>query len=276
MTLGEGNEEIAWYGNGDSESYSDRKSYTRVGEYSSSVNDMYYPFAMPQDCGNLTGVRWMQVKNSSEGNGILICGSDEINASALHFSAEQLNEAKHVKDLKPSKDTYVTVDGAVKGTGNDSCGFEVLEQYQLKNQVYQYAYTILPVSSNTDCMEVSKKYRDVKYDFEKGTIIGSGSNVATVTGVKVTGAKKSLKIRWKSQKNVSYRVAISTSKTKLAKIKNGKVKAVSGTKVSQTSGVKKTVKGLKAKKTYYVKVCAVSKDGKTIGKWSGVVKGKTK
>lgn len=275
LTLGEGNEEIAWYGNGDSESYSDRKSYTRVGEYSSSVNDMYYPFAMPQDCGNLTGVRWMQVKNSSEGNGILICGSDEINASALHFSAEQLNEAKHVKDLKPSKDTYVTVDSVVKGTGNASCGFDVLEKYQLKNQAYQYAYTILPITATTDCMEVSKKYRNVKYDFEKGTIIDS-SKVATVTGVKVTGAKKSLKIRWKSQKNVSYRVAISTSKTKLAKIKNGKVKAVSGTKVSQTSGAKKTVKGLKAKKTYYVKVCAVSKDGKTIGKWSGVVKGKTK
>ena len=51
LSVVKGSEQITWYGNGDGESYNDRQSYTRKGVYTSTVNDMYYPFAMPQDCG---------------------------------------------------------------------------------------------------------------------------------------------------------------------------------------------------------------------------------
>ena len=100
--------------------------------------------------------------------------------------------------------------------------------------------------------------------------------VKKVTGVKVKAGKKSLKLSWKSQKNVSYRIAYSASKKKLAKIKNGKIKSVSGTKVVSSQKAKKTIKKLKKSKKYYVKICAVSKNKKTIGKWSSIVSKKTK
>ena len=49
----------------DDESYCDRQTYTRVGAYTSTVNKMFYPFAKPQDCGNLTGVKWIRLDNKT-------------------------------------------------------------------------------------------------------------------------------------------------------------------------------------------------------------------
>lgn len=309
MTLDQGMESVSWYGNGDGESYNDRQSYTRVGKYESSVNDMFYPFAKPQDCGNLTGVKWIRISNQESNQGVLICGNEDVNASALHFTAEQLSAAKHVNELTPQKETYVTVDAAVSGTGNASCGYETLKQYQIPNQVYNYSYTILPIVSETDPMEVSKKYRGQSYDFEKGSANPPVTNppaedppsatlspnpspsdqpsnggkqkaeptvVKKVTGIKIIAQKKALKLSWKPQKNVRYYIAYSTSKKKLAKLKQGKIKAISGTKVISTAKAGKTIRKLKKSKKYYLKVCAVSKDKKTFGKWSKVISKKTK
>lgn len=159
MTLAEGMEQVQWYGNGDSESYNDRQSYTRKGVYDTTVSDMYYPFAMPQDCGNLTGVKWIRISQKDENNSILICAGTDINASALHFSPKQLQDAAHVNKLSPSKDTYLTIDGLVKGTGNGSCGYETLSDYQVPQKVFDYRYTIIPAGQETDSMETSVEYR---------------------------------------------------------------------------------------------------------------------
>ena len=167
LSMADGNEKISWYGNGDGESYNDRQSYTRKGVYESTVNSMYYPFAMPQDCGNLTGVHWIRITDEAGKNGLLICGNDEVNASALHFTPQQLQEAKHVPELTPSEDTYVTVDAAVRGTGNASCGYETLENYRIQKKLYDYSFTILPYQEGTDAMAVSSEYRNQKYSFEK-------------------------------------------------------------------------------------------------------------
>lgn len=345
LALEKGLENVTWYGNGDGESYNDRQSYTRVGQYDSTVNDMFYPFARPQDCGNLTGVKWIGITNPVSGQGMLICGNEDVNASTLHFTAEQLHKAKHVNELKPHGKTYVTVDTAVSGTGNGSCGYETLKQYQVTDQLFNYSYTILPITSDAEKMDLSKKYRGQNYDFSDTAFqetqvetipgepapdpkdedeqfenpptpptppspsptttptsspsptppsVGTPSTSPTqspaatenpkkdqtvvnkVAGVKVKALKKSLKISWKAQKNVSYRIAYSTSKKKLKKLKDGKIKAVSGVKVVSSSKANKTIKKLKKSKKYYIKVCAVSKDKKTIGKWSKVISKKTK
>lgn len=306
LTLEKGKETVRWYGNGDGESYSDRQSYTRVGLYESTVNDMFYPFAKPQDCGNLTGVKWISIANTESGQGMLICGKKDVNASALHFTAEQLSTANHVHELTPAEETYVTVDAAVSGTGNGSCGYETLEEYRLANQVYDYSYTIMPLTSEMEPMAIYKKYREQTEEGDEkppvtnppadnpvsvtpspnpktsdpslngGKQKEEPTKVKKVTGIKVKAQKRALKLSWKPQKNANYYIAYSTSKKKLAKLKNGKIKAVSGTKVVGSGKAKKTIQKLKRSKKYYIKVCAVSRDKKTVGKWSKVIGKKTK
>lgn len=97
-----------------------------------------------------------------------------------------------------------------------------------------------------------------------------------VTAVKAKAGKEKMTISWKKQSGVKYKVAYSTSKAKLAKLKNGKTKAA-GVKVVTVTKNNVVLKKLKGKKKYYVKVCAVSTGANgSYGNWSGIVSTKTK
>lgn len=289
VTLAENQENIEWYGNGDGESYSDRQSYTRVGRYSASVSEMYYPFPKPQDCGNLTGVRWMKVSDDG-GYGMLFASETSMNASALHFTPEDLSGVSHVKDLKVSKDTYVTLDCAVAGTGNNSCGYKTLEKYQIREPKYSLHFSMRPVDKDSDAMALSKKYQEnvtvqavpytaIPIEDEPEPVKPSENvvKVSKVSGVKVTSGKKALTVSWKKQTGCKYTVAYSTSKKKLSKLRSSKNK-VSGVKKVTVASNKTVLKKLKKGKVYYVKVAAVkTSGGKTVyGAFSSVKKKKTK
>lgn len=101
--------------------------------------------------------------------------------------------------------------------------------------------------------------------------------VAKVTGLKVKAGKRKATVTWKTQSGMKYKVAYGTSKSKLSKLKNGKTKA-SGVTVVNAASAKKVLKKLKAKKTYYVKVCAYKTidDKTTYGAWSSVKSAKIK
>jgi hypothetical protein len=95
-----------------------------------------------------------------------------------------------------------------------------------------------------------------------GTFKGFGS---------VKGKKKALKITWKKQKGVSgYRIEIATNRKFTKNLKSVTIK-----KASRTS---KTIKKLKSKQTWYVRIYACKKTagGQLVGKWSKVQKAKTK
>lgn len=55
----------------DGENYSDRKAASMVGRYQSTVSDEYVPYVMPQEHGNKTDVRWLELTDEA-GNGIRI------------------------------------------------------------------------------------------------------------------------------------------------------------------------------------------------------------
>lgn len=97
-----------------------------------------------------------------------------------------------------------------------------------------------------------------------------------VTVVKAKAGKEKLAVSWKKQSGVKYKVAYSTSKAKLTKLKKGKTKAA-GVKVVTVTKNRVVLKKLKAKKKYYVKVCAVSTGANgAYGDWSGIASIKTK
>lgn len=136
------------------------------------------------------------------------------------------------------------------------------------------AVTVSASSASTTNPKPSKPSTSTPSSTASATTAKTVKPAATkLTSVK--GAKKSLKIKWKKQtKNVTgYQVQCSTSKkfTKKTTVKKTIKKAKTTTL---------TVKKLKAKKTYYVKVRTYYKDkatGKTTySKWSTVKKAKTK
>ena len=97
-----------------------------------------------------------------------------------------------------------------------------------------------------------------------------------MTGVKGTGKKKQIKVQWKAQKAVTYKIAYSANKKKLAGLKDSVAAKKLGVNVKSANKNSIVIKGLKTGTKYYIKVCAVDRPGKKNGKWSKIVSAKTK
>lgn len=136
---------VSWYGNGPEETYSDRDCGGRLGVYSREVKDMVEPYLVPQETGNRTGVRWAKVTDR-RGRGLLFAaaggsiddapvtapdGAAVMNFSALPYSPEQLEEARHAYELPRHCITIVRCSLQQQGVaGDDSWGSRTLPQFQ--------------------------------------------------------------------------------------------------------------------------------------------------
>lgn len=165
MTLPEGFENVTWYGNGPVETFNDRCSNARQGIYKNTVTDLFYPYMKVDDTGTMTEVKWFEVTNDDLNNGLLIVAKDTVEASALHFTPEDLDAPTHPYGLSPRKETIVNVNYGSLGTGSATCGPGVLPQYRLPNdQAYEWEFTLMPVAADADADEITeaaKPYRVV-------------------------------------------------------------------------------------------------------------------
>lgn len=155
-----GFDNLTWYGRGPSDSYSDRKTGYDVGIWSSTVDEQFTDFVLPQETGNKTDVRWMALTDA-DGDGLLIdAGSRTLEMSALNCTQEALQKAKHPYQIERTENTVVTVDYAQMGLGTASCGQATLGKYLLTSgHIYSYSYRLKPVSGNSaaELMQESKK-----------------------------------------------------------------------------------------------------------------------
>lgn len=156
MTLPKGAEQLNWYGNGPVETFNDRKTNGRQGVWSSTVSEQFFPYMKADDCGNLTDVKWISVADPNKSNAVLISANGTVEASAIHFTPEDLHGADHVYKLSPREETILSVNYGSMGTGSATCGQGTLDQYQLpSDRVYKWSYTIIPVSSSSTAKELT-------------------------------------------------------------------------------------------------------------------------
>ncbi|RUA12374.1 MAG: beta-galactosidase, partial [Flavobacteriia bacterium] len=150
MVLPETFKTITWYGQGPFESYADRQHAAKVGLYSGSIADQYFPYIRPQETGNKIGVRWAELL-ADNGAGIKIFGEKLLDVSALNFSRDDLDSGdektqKHAGELTPRKEVFVNVDGFQQGLGSiNSWGAKPLDPYMLPYKSYKYSYWIIPL-----------------------------------------------------------------------------------------------------------------------------------
>lgn len=163
MELPEGYENVEWYGNGPVEAMWDREDFATVGRYSNTVSGMFYPYLDTQDTGTVTGVKWISVTNPSAKSAMAIAATDTVEASALHFTVDDLDQAQHPYELTKLDSTILTVNYRSQGTGNKSCGADTLSAYLLpNNKAYTYDYTMVPYTTkDSDPMDVTRVYRTV-------------------------------------------------------------------------------------------------------------------
>ncbi len=165
MRLPGGYENITWYGDGPVESMSDRNNFAVVGRYQSTVSEMFYPYLDTQDTGTLPGTKWFTVTDPDHNEALVVAGREDVETSALHFTVQDLTNARHPYQLTPENDTILSVNLASQGTGNKSCGPDTLAEYLIpNNKEYFYEYTLLPydVGAAQNLTELTRGYRNVE------------------------------------------------------------------------------------------------------------------
>lgn len=175
ITLPESYENIIYYGAGPQETYQDRRRGAQVGVYETTVSDSFFPFVRPQSSGNHVDVRYIALEDPDSRVGIMVVGSDVLEAGALHFNTKELStdrtnrSKRHPFQLEQTNHTVLSVDYRSRGLGSNSCGPQPLDKYTLPgSSSYSYEYTIVPYTKGEDLMKVSKTWRNAEsFDMEE-------------------------------------------------------------------------------------------------------------
>jgi beta-galactosidase len=132
---------LEWYGRGPHESYWDRKKGVKLGLYSGKVEEQYVPYLKPQECGNKTDVRWVEIL-SDRGAGMRITGVPCFEFNALPYTARELEEADHGYKLPKSDKVILCVNNKQMGVGgDDSWEAKTHPEYTLfANRIYEYSF----------------------------------------------------------------------------------------------------------------------------------------
>ncbi len=174
---------VEYYGRGPGENYVDRASGSKVGLYTTTAEDMYFPYVRPQENGHRTDTRWVAF-SEKKNNGLLVVADSTIGFNALrntvedfdsedavdkpyqwnNFSSEEIAARKdedarnrkprqtHINDITPRNFVEVCVDLKQQGVaGYNSWGAAPLAQYTLPaNRNYKWGFTLVPVKNKSE------------------------------------------------------------------------------------------------------------------------------
>ena len=173
---------VEYFGRGPGENYVDRASGSKVGRYSTTAEELYFPYVRPQENGHRTDTRWVAL--SGKGQGLLVVADNTIGFNALrnsvedfdseeathrpyqwnNFSSEEIaarNDADaknrlrrqtHINDITPRDFVEVCVDMRQQGVaGYNSWGARPEPEYSIPaNQNYKWGFTLVPVNDAKD------------------------------------------------------------------------------------------------------------------------------
>jgi beta-galactosidase len=169
---------VQYFGRGPYENYLDRHKGSMVGLYTTTAEDMYVPYARPQENGHRIDTRWIALHRTG-GRGLLIEADNLIAFNALRNSVEdfdtqesdapyqwrnfspqevanrnydwakdRLRKQTHAADIIPRNFVEVCIDIRQMGVaGYNSWGDRPKPQYSLfANQEYVWGFTLIPIA----------------------------------------------------------------------------------------------------------------------------------
>jgi beta-galactosidase len=143
--------QLAWYGRGPFENYSDRNTASSLGIWESNT-DLGWErgYIRPQESGYRTDTRWIRLTDT-EGFGVEVQGIQPLSFSAMPQLTEDFDEGtlkknRHTSDIYKRRFVCLHVDLAQRGVGGDnSWGAQPHDEYRLLGKKYAYSFVVRPV-----------------------------------------------------------------------------------------------------------------------------------
>ena len=119
------------------------------------------PYAVPQENGNRTDVRWMFLADSKN-EGLMVVADSLLSMSAWPYTEENIETAKHTNKLRDAGYLTLNIDLIQMGVGGNDSWSDVaapLEKYQIPSKKYSYSFYLVPMKVAPDMSAVPGKVR---------------------------------------------------------------------------------------------------------------------
>lgn len=135
---------VEFLGNGPGQSYIDMNANAYFGHFKTTTNEQYIHFAKPQECGSHTDTLWCALYNDY-GSGFVVRNLDGFTFSALPYSREDIEKAKHDFELPEQKENVLCIDYKASGLGSNSCGPKIQQKYTLCEKHLRLEFKLQPI-----------------------------------------------------------------------------------------------------------------------------------
>jgi beta-galactosidase len=142
FTLSADYSQVRYYGRGPAANYCDRQEGARLGVFQTTAAEAMEPYLCPQECGSHGDVRWIEVADHrGRGLKLMLENGQSFEASALPYSPQELEQARHGYDLPSVQHTFLRASAGQCGVGgDDTWGAPVLAEYKKRNQTRHFAF----------------------------------------------------------------------------------------------------------------------------------------
>jgi len=154
--------QTVWYGRGPHFTYWDRLTSGKIGIYQGAVADQFHRYSRPQETGNKTDIRWMQLSSDEISITAYPADSFLLNGSVWPFTGSELEyeagkdggesasglvplSSRHGAEIKAGPRIQWNIDHLQMGVGGDnSWGRPVHKEYTIPAGEYRYSFTMVP------------------------------------------------------------------------------------------------------------------------------------
>lgn len=135
-----------FYGKGPHENYTDRSRSAFLGVYTMKTDQLGQTYVKPQECGNRTGVEWLELSTAEGNEKLRIEAQDKIAFSIWPFGEENLTASNFTWELEDAEYYTVNIDLIQAGIGgNDSWSMKArpIDPYRLTQKEYEYSFRLV-------------------------------------------------------------------------------------------------------------------------------------
>ncbi len=136
-------EKTTYYGKGPWENYVDRKRTTEVDAFTARTDDMFYNYALPQENGNRSNVRWATLSTEDDQSCLKITGAPHFGFSVWPYTNENIADANHPYDLKRSG--YYTLNIHLDQFGVGGMRVAPMPKHNMPSGKYSFEFKIEPI-----------------------------------------------------------------------------------------------------------------------------------
>ena len=140
LTLPKSWQQVSYLGYGPQECYIDKHHLAWFDAFESTVGDMHEDYIKPQENGNHYHCRKASVGNGT--NGVTAYAATSFDFSVSNYSDYELAVKKHNYELEESDFVTMHLDYKNSGVGSNSCGPQLLPQYQMNDKEFEWEYQL--------------------------------------------------------------------------------------------------------------------------------------